>query len=46
MVPLLVMRMNVMMPISSSGTLNPNTARPNTSLGFGQGTGVETRTFI
>ena len=35
-----------MMPMSSSGTLTPNTSRANTSLGFGHGTGVDTRTFM
>src|SRR5688572_2581255 len=35
-----------MMPISSRGTLTPNTSSANTSLGFGHGTGVDTRTFI
>ena len=44
--PLLVIRMNVMMPISSNGTLKPNTVRANTSLGFGHATGVEIRTFM
>ncbi len=45
-VPLLVIRSNVMMPMSSSGTLTPKTSRPNTSLGLGHGTGVEMRTFM
>ena len=33
--------MNVMIAISKSGTLCPNTVRPNTSLGFGHGTVVD-----
>ena len=44
--PLLVMRMNVMMPMSSNGTLTPNTSSPNTMLGLGHGTGVDMRTFM
>jgi hypothetical protein len=44
MVPLLVIRMNVMIAMSSNGTWTPPTVSANTSLGFGQGTVVDMRT--
>src|SRR3954447_4792144 len=40
------MRMNVMIAISSSGTLLPNSVSENTSLGLGQGTVVDMRTVM
>ena len=46
MVPLLVIKINVMMAISSSGTLTPNIVNEKTSLGYGQGSVVVVRTFI
>jgi hypothetical protein len=45
-VPLLVIRMNVMMAIRMSGIGSPPKDRAKTSLGFGHGTRVEARTFI
>src|SRR5690606_17103627 len=45
-VPLLVISTNVMIAIRSSGTLTPATVSANTSLGFGHGTGVDSRTFM
>src|SRR5689334_18977094 len=46
MVPLLLMRMKVMIAISSSGTGLPANCSENTSLGLGQGTVVEMRTVM
>ncbi len=45
-VPLLVIRIIVMIAISSSGTLTPPTSSANTLLGDGQGTVVDMRTFM
>jgi hypothetical protein len=45
-VPLLVMRINVMMAISSKGTSTPAIVRPNTLLGSGHGTVVEILTVM
>ena len=45
-VPLLVINTNVMIAISSRGTLVPKTVNPKTSLGYGQGTTVEARAVI
>ena len=45
-VPLLVIRIMVMMAISTSGMCVPPTFSANTSLGFGQGTVVDMRTFM
>jgi hypothetical protein len=46
MVPLLVIRIKVMMAINISGMGSPPKLRANTSLGFGQGTRVDMRTFM
>src|SRR6266513_1560786 len=46
MVPLLLIRTNVMMAISSRGTLLPHSVRPKTSLGLGQGSVVDMRTVM
>ena len=46
MVPLLVMSVNVMMAMSSSGTGWPFTLSANISAGLGQGAVVEMRTVI
>src|SRR3954468_11725178 len=46
MVPLLLIRMNVMIAISSKGTGRPNSISENTSLGFGHGTTVDMRTVM
>src|SRR5262245_237836 len=45
-VPLLVMRTNVMMAISRSGTSAPPTCSAKTSLGFGHCSVVDMRTFM
>src|SRR3984893_12665732 len=46
MVPLLVIRTMVMIAIRMSGTGVPPTYKAKTSLGFGQGTVVDIRTFM
>src|SRR5206468_7778248 len=46
MVPLLLIRTNVMMAIRSRGTLLPQSVRPKTSLGLGQGSVVDMRTVM
>src|SRR2546428_604190 len=46
MVPLLLIRTNVMMAIRSRGTLLPHSVRPKTSLGLGQGSVVDMRTVM
>src|SRR3954451_5411318 len=46
MVPLLLIRMKVMIAMSSSGTLLPDIVSENTSLGLGQGTVVDMRTVM
>src|SRR5205814_10001397 len=46
MVPLLVIRTMVMIAIRISGMCAPPMSREKTSLGFGQGTVVEIRTFM
>src|SRR5207302_10825871 len=46
MVPLLLIRTNVMMAIRSRGTLLPHSVRPKTSLGLGQGSVVDVRTVM
>src|SRR6266566_1091459 len=46
MVPLLLIRTNVMMAIRSRGMLLPHSVRPKTSLGFGQGSVVDMRTVM
>src|SRR5882724_355717 len=46
MVPLLLIRMNVMIAIRMSGILWPPIVKANTSLGLGQGTVVEIRTVM
>ncbi len=45
-IPLILIAIMTFVLISSSGTLTPNTSSANTSLGFGHGTGVDTRTFM
>ena len=45
-VPLLLIRMKVMMAISSSGTCCPATVNEKTSLTLGQGTVVDMRTVM
>ena len=45
-VPLLLIRMKVMIAISSRGTFRPNSISENTSLGFGHGTVVDMRTAM
>src|SRR5207249_9271716 len=46
MVPLLLIRTKVMMAIRSRGMLWPNSVRPHTSLGLGQGPVVDMRTVM
>src|SRR5437764_12950998 len=46
MVPLLVIRTMVMIAIRISGMCAPPMSREKTSLGFGQGTVVDIRTFM
>src|SRR6267154_6082668 len=46
MVPLLLIRTKVMMAIRSRGMLLPNSSRPKTSLGLGQGSVVDMRTVM
>src|SRR5437870_1720421 len=46
MVPLLLIRTNVMMAIRSRGMLLPHSVRPKTSLGLGQGSVVDMRTVM
>src|SRR5205823_14583575 len=46
MVPLLVIRTMVMIAIRISGMCAPPISREKTSLGFGQGTVVDMRTFM
>src|SRR5687767_12655508 len=46
MVPLLVIRIMVMIAMSSSGTCVPPTVSAKTSLAFGHGSVVEMRTFM
>src|ERR1700712_727696 len=46
MVPLLLISTNVMIAISSKGTLRPNSVSEKTSLGFGHGTTVDMRTVM
>src|SRR6266498_2429907 len=46
MVPLLLIRTKVMMAIRSRGMLLPNSVRPKTSLGLGQGSVVDIRTVM
>src|SRR5947207_8918337 len=46
MVPLLVIRTMVMIAIRMSGMCAPPMSREKTSLGFGQGTVVDIRTFM
>src|ERR1700752_3173317 len=46
MVPLLLIRTNVMMAIRRSGTLLPHSVRAKTSLGLGQGSVVDMRTVM
>src|SRR3984893_5886651 len=46
MVPLLVIRTMVMIAIRMSGTCVPPMFKAKTSLGFGQGTVVDIRTFM
>src|SRR5437867_8799875 len=46
MVPLLLIRTKVMMAIRSRGMLLPNSSRPKTSLGLGQGSVVDIRTVM
>src|SRR5690554_3561451 len=46
MVPLLVIRIMVMMAISSSGMLTPPTCSANTSAVLGHGSTVDMRTFM
>src|SRR5438094_10488280 len=46
MVPLLLIRTNVMMAIRSRGMLLPHSVRPKTSLGLGQGAVVDMRTVM
>src|SRR5882757_3398791 len=46
MVPLLVIRTMVMIAIRMSGMCAPPILREKTSLGFGQGTVVDIRTFM
>ena len=45
-VPLEVMRMNVMIAMRRSGTGTPNASSANTSLGFGHGSAVVIRTVM
>src|SRR6266576_5683463 len=45
-VPLLLIRTNVMMAISSRGMLLPHSSGPKTSLGLGQGSVVDMRTVM
>ena len=45
-VPLDVIRMNVMIAMRSSGTGTPNASRANTSLGLGHGSAVVIRTVM
>src|SRR3989454_7202867 len=46
MVPLVLIRTKVMMAIRSRGMLLPNSSRPKTSLGLGQGSVVDMRTVM
>src|SRR5207244_9586856 len=46
MVPLLLIRTKVMMAIRRRGMLLPNSSRPKTSLGLGQGSVVDIRTIM
>src|SRR6266705_6573511 len=46
MVPLLLIRTKVMMAIRRRGMLLPNSVRPKTSLGLGQGSVVDIRTVM